>query len=40
MRPDYSGYEAAKAAWIHANPRATPAEYEAAIARIARRYGV
>ena len=33
-------YEAYKASWIARNPGATPAEYEAAIARIARFCGV
>jgi hypothetical protein len=34
--PDYAMYEAKKAAWIKANPQATPAEYEAAMRVIAR----
>lgn len=33
-------YEAAKRAWIAAHPDASPAEYEAAMLRIARECGV
>jgi hypothetical protein len=35
-----ASYEAAKAAWIASHPDATPAEYEAAMRRIARECGV
>ena len=33
-------YEARKHAWIMAHPNATPAEYEAAMLRIARELGL
>lgn len=33
-------YEAAKAIWIRQHPTATPAEYEQAMRRIARKYGI
>lgn len=36
----YQQYEAAKAAWVRTHPNATPAEYEAAMARIAEELGV
>lgn len=39
-RSSWHAYEAAKAAWIAAHPNATPAEYEAAMRRIARRLGL
>lgn len=32
----YARYEQRKSAWIHQHPNATPAEYEAAMARMAR----
>lgn len=35
-----SEYEAKKAAWIAANPNATPAEYTKAMREIARKCGV
>ena len=37
---NYSAYEAAKAQWIAANPEATPAQYERAMRRLARRCGI
>jgi hypothetical protein len=40
MTPDYARYEALKLAWIATHPRATPAEYQAAIAKIAKECGV
>jgi hypothetical protein len=33
-------YEVAKAAWVAAHPDATPAEYEAAMRRLARECGL
>ena len=36
----WQAYEAAKRAWIDANPGATAEQYEAAMRAIARRYGV
>jgi hypothetical protein len=33
-------YEAAKADWIRRHPKATPEEYQRAMAALARRYGV
>jgi hypothetical protein len=33
-------YEAAKAAWVAAHPDTTPAEYEAAMRRLARECGL
>ena len=36
----WQAYEAAKRAWIDANPGATPEQYETAMRAIARRYGV
>ena len=36
----WAAYEAAKRAWIAANPAASPAEYEKAMRLLARRYGV
>lgn len=36
----YQQYESAKAAWLRANPQATPAQIEAAFQRIARRLGI
>ena len=33
-------YEALKAAWIRANPEASPREYEAAMALLARKAGI
>jgi len=40
MPPDYARYERLKAEWINAHPEATPAEYTAAITRIARECGI
>ena len=40
MKPDYRGYELAKAAWLALHPGATAAQYEAAMRAIAKRYGV
>ena len=37
---NWQAYEAAKRAWIAANPGATPEQYEAAMRSIAERYGV
>jgi len=37
---NYLAYEAEKAAWIAANPDATPDQYEAAMREIAKRLGV
>lgn len=39
-RPDYERYEREKLAFIKFNPRATPAEYDAAIQAIAKRCGI
>jgi hypothetical protein len=36
----WQAYEAAKRAWVAANTSASPAEYEAAMRSIAKRYGV
>ena len=36
----WQAYEAAKRAWIAANPGATAEQYETAMRAIARRYGV
>ena len=36
----WQAYEAAKRAWIAANPNATPAQYDAAMRAIARRFGL
>jgi hypothetical protein len=36
----YRAYEAAKAFWLSKHPEATPAQIEAAMARIAREMGV
>ncbi len=36
----WSAYEARKAAWLAENPGATPAQYEAALRRIARECGL
>lgn len=36
----WQAYEAAKRAWIDANPTATPEQYETAMRAIAGRYGV
>lgn len=36
----WTAYEAAKSAWIASHPVATPAEYTAAMTRIARQCGV
>lgn len=36
----YHAYEAAKRQWIAANPAATPEEYEKAMRKLARRYGI
>ena len=36
----WKAYEAAKRAWIAANPGATPEQYEAAMRAIAARFGV
>jgi len=36
----WQAYEAAKRAWIAANPNATPEQYDAAMRAIAERYGV
>ena len=36
----WQAYEAAKRAWIEANPDATPEQYEAAMRAIAERHGV
>ena len=40
MQSDYALYEQRKAEWIAAHPEATPAEYQAAMTRIARALGV
>lgn len=40
MRPDYRGYELAKATWLALHPCATSSQYEAAMRAIAKRYGV
>jgi hypothetical protein len=40
MDTKWQRYEQMKAAWKKANPRATPAQYEAAIARIVKQCGV
>lgn len=37
---DWRAYEAAKRSWKAANPHASPTEYDAAMRRIARLYGV
>jgi len=39
QKPNFARYEAKKAAWVKANPDATPAEYEAAMRAIARECG-
>lgn len=39
-RPDFARYEREKQAWIAANPGATPAQYQEAIAHIAFRCGI
>ena len=36
----WQAYEAAKRAWIAANPNATPEQYDAAMRAIAERHGV
>ena len=36
----WQAYEAAKRAWIAANPRATPEQYDAAMRAIADRLGI
>lgn len=36
----WAAYEAAKRAWVDANPGATSEQYDAAMRAIARRYGV
>jgi hypothetical protein len=36
----YHQYEAAKASWIASHPYATPAQYTAAMLRIARKLGL
>lgn len=36
----WAAYEAAKRAWVEANPNAAPEQYEAAMRAIAKRYGV
>jgi hypothetical protein len=36
----WHSYEAAKAAWIASHPNATPAQYNAAMLRIARELGL
>jgi len=36
----YQSYEYAKAYWIRANPNATPAQFEAAMQRLARQMGI
>lgn len=38
--PSWGTYETRKADWTRANPEATPAEYQAAMTRIARECGV
>ena len=38
--PDYSRYAQLKAAWIYSHPDATPAQYTAAMVRLARECGV
>lgn len=38
--PTHSRYEAEKAAWLRAHPRATPDQIERAFRAIARRLGV
>lgn len=40
MRNRLLAYEAAKSAWISANPGATSAQYEAAMAALAKRFRV
>ena len=40
MSWSWQAYEAAKRAWIDANPGATPEQYAEAMRAIARRYGV
>ncbi len=40
ISPDWLQYERLKAEWKRANPTATPAEYDAAIKRIADKCGV
>jgi len=40
MKANYQHYEHLKAAWVKKHPNATPAEYEAAIKRIAKHCGV
>ena len=37
---DYASFERAKQHWIANHPNATPAEYEAAMQRLARKFGV
>ena len=37
---NWQAYEAAKRAWIDANPTATPEQYSAAMRAIAERHGV
>lgn len=39
MNP-YELYEAAKRAWIDANPDASPEQYERAMAALAEQYGI
>ena len=36
----YHAYEAAKRFWVLSHPNATAVEYEAACARLAKKYGV
>ena len=40
MKPDYEGYERAKALWILLNPDASSERYEYAMRLLAKRYGV
>jgi hypothetical protein len=40
MQANWQKYEAMKRAWIRANPGATPAQYDAAIAAIVKKCGV
>lgn len=40
MKPNYAGYEAAKAAWVRGNPEHSADSYEAVCKRLARLYGI
>ena len=39
-RPRFEDYEQLKRAWIAANPKATPEQYQSAMTRIAQKCGI